>query len=165
MSHANNSDPRLEGAQRAATDGDLPLAEQLLSLVLKDDPSSLVALDLLGFVLYFQDRPVEAEHACRRAIALDPRRAYSNKGLGLCLAKQGKVEQGLPFIHEAIRLEPQWFDPRWDLAIVLMDAERYAEALEVLDEAATALPDCAHRLNVLRSEICRRSGAAQEPAS
>lgn len=162
MSDATTSDPRLEGARRAATNGDFSLAEQLLGLVLKEDPRSLVALDLLGFVLYFQDRPAEAEQACRRAITLDPARAYSNKGLGLCLAKQGRVEQGLPFIREAIRLEPQWFDPRWDLAIVLMEAARYVEALEVLDEAMTALPDSAQRLNTLRSEVIRRSG---EPAA
>lgn len=157
MSDATTMDPRLEGARRAATDAEFSLAEQLLGLVLKDDPGSLVALDLLGFVLYFQDRPAEAEQACRRALALDPARAYSNKGLGLCLAKQAKVEQGLPFIREAIRLEPQWFDPRWDLAIVLMEAERYAEALEVLDEAIIELPDSAPRLNTLRSEVLRRS--------
>jgi Tfp pilus assembly protein PilF len=92
---------------------------------------------------------------------LDPTRAYSNKGLGLCLAKQGRVEQGLPYLREAIRLEPEWFDPRWDMAIVLMDAGRHAEALTVLDHATIALPSQRERIEQLRREVLRRASEAQ----
>lgn len=159
MNPSETTDPRLEGARLAAVAGNLALAEQLLKLVLRDAPESLPALDLLGYVLYFEGRPVEAEAACRLAVQLEPTRAYSNKGLGLCLAKQGEVDQGLTYLREAIRLAPEWFDPRWDMSIVLMDAGRYTEALDALDQAAAAIPTEAERFERLRDEVWKRSSA------
>ncbi|HEY5960468.1 MAG TPA: tetratricopeptide repeat protein, partial [Polyangiaceae bacterium] len=94
-----------------------------------------------------------AEQACRRALAIEPHRAYSNKGLGLCLAKQGKLDEGLPYLHHAIAVEPNWFDPRWDLAVVLSEVGRYDEALAVLVEMDRVLPDCAPRVAELRRQI------------
>jgi Tfp pilus assembly protein PilF len=156
MSDQTLSDPRLEAAHQAANRREYARAERLLHEVLSDDASSLMALDLLGFVQYFQGRPAEAEQACRRAIAIDPKRAYSNKGLGLCLAKQGKLDEGLPYLREAIRIEPNWFDPRWDMAIVLFEVGRYDEALEVLAQAELAVPTEQARFAKLRTEILDR---------
>lgn len=156
MSEPAKSDPRLDSAHQAASTGDFARAEQLLLEVLSEDEGCLLALDLLGFVQYFQGRPAEAEQACRRAIAIEPNRAYSNKGLGLCLAKQGKVDEGLPYVGRAIELEPQWFDPRWDKAIVFLEARRYDEALATLDEATAAIPAERARFDQLRSEILAR---------
>lgn len=162
MRNQELSDPRLEVAHHAANRGEFALAERLLHEVLADDASSLLALDLLGFVLFFQGCPEKAEQACRRAIAIDPTRAYSNKGLGLCLAKQGRLDAGLEYLREAIRLEPSWFDPRWDMAIVLYEAGRYNAALETLTEAEKALPAEQTRFAQLRREILQRSGQSDD---
>jgi Tfp pilus assembly protein PilF len=162
MSDQTPSDPRLEAAYQAANRREFADAERLLLDVLSDDASALIALDLLGFVQYFQGRPAEAEQACRRAIAIDPTRAYSNKGLGLCLAKQGKLDEGLPYLREAVRLEPNWFDPRWDMAIVLSEGGRYDEALEVLAQAELAVPTAQARFAQLRGEILGRSRESGE---
>lgn len=158
-SRVDNSDPRLQGAHQAATHGDFQLAEQLLCLVLSDDAGCLQALDLMGFVQYFQGRPADAESSCRRALAIDPARAYSNKGLGLCLAKQGRLDDGLPYLLEAIRLAPDWFDPRWDLAVVLFDAGRFEHALEAIAAAEAAIPAERVRFAQLRAEVLNRSAA------
>jgi Tfp pilus assembly protein PilF len=163
MSEQAMSDPRIEAAHHAANTGEFARAERLLHEVLADDASSLLALDLLGFVQFFQGRPVEAEQACRRAIAIDPKRAYSNKGLGLCLAKQGKLDEGLPYLRRAIALEPTWFDPRWDMAIVLCEAGRYPEALEALAQAELAVPAEQAQFDRLRNEIRLRSGQTGSP--
>ena len=157
MSTVENSDPGLQGAHRAAAHGDFEMAEQLLRTVLSDDANCLQALDLMGFVQYFQGRPGEAESCCRRALAIEPTRPYSNKGLGLCLAKQGKLDEGLPYLLEAIRLAPEWLDPRWDLAIVLLEASRFEETLEAIAAAETAIPHAKERLAQLRDEAMRRS--------
>jgi tetratricopeptide (TPR) repeat protein len=156
MSEQAITDPRLEAAHLAANTGEFARAERLLHEVLAEDDGCLLALDLLGFVQYFQGRPAEAEQACRRAIAIAPNRAYSNKGLGLCLAKQGMLDEGLPFLRQAIALEPAWFDPRWDMAIVLLEAGRHDEALLVLDEAERAVPSERARFEQLRAEILAR---------
>ncbi len=157
MSEHSTTDPRLEAAHLAANLGEFARAERLLHEVLSEDETCLVALDLLGFVQFFLGRPAEAEQACRRAIALDPERAYSNKGLGLCLAKQGKLDEGLPFLRHAIELEPAWFDPRWDMAIVLSEGGRYADALEVLAQAERVIHTEQARFAQLRAEILKRS--------
>lgn len=151
---------RLEAARHAATQGDLPRAEQLLEEILSEDEACLLALDLLGFVRYFLGRPGEAEEACRRALAIDPNRAYANKGLGLCLAKQGQVDQGLLYLRRAIALDPRWFDPRWDLTIVLTEAARYDEALSTLGAAELAIPEEGERCARLRQEILTRARQA-----
>lgn len=167
MSTVENSDPRLQGAHQAATRGDFEMAEQLLRMVLSDDANCLQALDLMGFVQYFQGRPEVAEASCRRALALDPARPYSNKGLGLCLAKQGKLDEGLPYLFEAVRLAPEWFDPRWDMAIVLLEAGRFEQALEAIASAELAIPAEKQRFTQLRAEVLRRSAAsagAETPA-
>jgi tetratricopeptide (TPR) repeat protein len=157
MSNQAECDPRLECAHHAASTGEFGRAERLLNEVLADDASSLMALDLLGFVLYFLGRPAEAEQACRRSLAINPERAYPNKGLGLCLAKQGKLDQGLPYLGRAIELEPAWLDPRWDMAIVLSEVGRNDDALEVLAQAQQAVPAEQARISSLRDEILSRS--------
>jgi tetratricopeptide (TPR) repeat protein len=152
----NQTEPthaRLTEAHAAANCGQFERAERLLLEVLAEDASNLLALDTLGFVQYFLGRPDQAEQACRHALAIAPDRAYSNKGLGLCLAKQGKLDEGIPFLHRAIELEPVWFDPRWDLAVVLTEAGRYQEALTVLDDGERVLPSAAPRFNDLRRQI------------
>jgi tetratricopeptide (TPR) repeat protein len=148
-------------ARNAAIEHDFARAEQLLTIILQDTPNDLDALDLLGFTLFFQNRPTEAEATCRKALEIEPHRAYSTKGLGLCVARQGRVDEGIAFLREAIRLEPLWFDPRWDLAIVLADAQRWYDATEVLREAEIAIPTEKSRYAALRAEIARRQTLEQ----
>ncbi|MGC4066583.1 MAG: tetratricopeptide repeat protein [Polyangiaceae bacterium] len=140
-------------AQEAAVARDYARAERLLGLVLAAQPCEIRALDLLGFVLFFQGRYAEAERACRRVLDLDSRHAYAHKGLGLCLARQGRVEEGVACLEEAIRIEPRWFDPRWDLAVVFKEAARILDALRVLREAESELPEHRGRYSAFREEL------------
>jgi tetratricopeptide (TPR) repeat protein len=127
-------------AHDAAIARDYVRAEGFIAACLTLQPNDVAALDLLGFVLFFQGRYVDAERACRRVLDLDARHAYAHKGLGLCLARQGRIEEGVTCLLEAIRLSPDWFDPRWDLAVVLSEADRIREAIEVLRQAEAELP-------------------------
>lgn len=147
---------RLEEAHEAANAKEFARAEALLVEVLEATPNELSALDLLGFVLFFQGRPEQAEVACRRALAIEPERAYSTKGLGLCLARQGRVDEGVLLLRQAIALAPKWFDPRWDLGVVLADAGRWDEATEVLQQAEGAVPAERSRFASLRAGIAKR---------
>jgi tetratricopeptide (TPR) repeat protein len=130
----------LERATAAAQGRRLDEASALLEQVLADDDVNLRALDLLGFVRYFQGRPAEAESCCRRALAVDPDHAYAHKGLGLCLAKQGRVDEGVASLERAMSLSPGWFDPYWDLCVVLLEARRFGEVREVARRGAAAVP-------------------------
>jgi tetratricopeptide (TPR) repeat protein len=103
-------------------------------------PEDIRALDLLGYVLYFQEKPAEAEAVCRRTLDLAPNHAYALKGLGLCLAKAGNLSAAIDSIERAIAAKPDWFDPYWDLAVTLVDAGRTSEVIAVLRRARAALP-------------------------
>jgi predicted Zn-dependent protease len=131
----------LAQAEEAARTKDFLRAESLLRDHLSGDPDHVGALDMLGYVLYFQNRAAEAETVCQRTLELSPDHPYALKGLGLCLAKRGDVDGARQSIERAMELEPKWFDPYWDLCVVLVDAGRIADAFTVLTRARVALPD------------------------
>ena len=59
--------PPIEEATKAAREHRLDDAARLVEAILEREPADLRALDLLGFVRFFQERYAEAESACRRA--------------------------------------------------------------------------------------------------
>ena len=131
---------KLAIAREAAIKGNYAQSEHLLRQVLDANPSELEALDLMGFVLFFQGESGEAAEMCLSALRLDPEHAYAMKGLGLCLSRLGEVDNGIAWIARAISKQPDWFDPRWDLAVVLIDNGRRPEAVAVLEAAVAAIP-------------------------
>ena len=130
----------LSQAHEAANSRDFARAESLLKDLLSNNPDHLGALDLLGYVLFFQDRPVEAEAVCRRTLELEPEHPYALKGLGLCVAKLGDLDQAVRHLEHAIQRAPEWFDPYWDLCVVLVEGGRAADAVAVVKRARAALP-------------------------
>ena len=130
----------LTRAQALATQGAYAQAEALLRRQLEHEPNSKPAWDLLGFVLFFQAQYARAEECCRKALQLVPDDPYATKGLGLCLAKLGQVEEGLRQIEKAATLRPAWFDAYWDWIVVLHDAGRDEDARAVLARAELLLP-------------------------
>jgi len=146
----------LEHASDAAKGQRLDEAAELLDRVLTREPDNLRALDLFGFVRFFQGQYREAESFCRKALTLDPDHAYAHKGLGLCVAKQGKVDEGTASLRRAIALKPQWGDPYWDLGVVLTEAGRYEDALEVLAQGAVMVPKRAPAFRQFQAQVRRR---------
>ncbi len=148
----------LNEARAAAERKDFAEAERLLRQVLASDADSVPALDLLGFVLYFMGQAVEAEAVCRRTLELRPNHAYALKGLGLCVAKQGRLDEGVKHLEAAIARSPRWFDPYWDLAITLADAGRWAQAIQVVEQARGAMPERQQEWDTMERHV-RTSGA------
>jgi len=147
----------LEAARAAATAKDFARAETLLREALGAAPDNLSALDLLGFVLYFLDRPEEGEQVCRRALELEPDHAYAHKGLGLNMAKRGgDLDEALGHIRRAIELKPDWMDPAWDLVVTLKNAGRLEEAMFELEKALPCFPEFARRWAALENDLRRR---------
>lgn len=131
----------LDEAMGAAQRREFGRAEAMAREVLESRPDHVGALDLLGYVLYFQDRAAEAEGVCRRTLELRPDHPYALKGLGLCLARNGDLEGAVASIERAISLKPDWFDPYWDLAVTLVEAGRTSEAVAAIQRARAALPN------------------------
>jgi len=150
----------LERAAEAARNKDLPRAGELLAQALELDPEHVRALDLLGFVRYFEGRYDESEACCRKALAILPDHPYALNGLGNSLARQQRIDEALPAFERAMTLGPRWFDPYWDMALALDRAGRSTEALEVLERGEREVPDPAKRkrLAKLADKIRARNG-------
>jgi len=116
-------------------------------------PDNLTLLDLGGFVCFFLgDYPTTEAH-CRRALTLKPDHAYACKGLGLALARLGRVDEGVQSLERAIALAPQWADSYWDLGVVLLEAGRPDEALQAVERGEDAVPTEANRFRGLAHTI------------
>jgi len=152
----------LEEATTLAKRRDFKRSEALLREVLENRPENVAALDLLGYVLYFQDRADEAERICEKTLELRPGHAYALKGLGLCIAKRGEVDRAVATIEAAIAAKPDWFDPYWDLCVTLVDAGRYADACAVMKRARDAIPSRAGDWDRMERHA-RKMGARQLP--
>jgi tetratricopeptide (TPR) repeat protein len=138
--HVVPPSPALKRAFELANQRSFPEAEAILRERLAEEPDDEAALDLLGFVLYFQGGYAEAEACCRRAILLTVDNAYATKGLGLCVAKQGRTEEAIALLERAVALCPAWFDAYWDWAVVHLEAGDRQGARDVVARARIALP-------------------------
>ncbi len=147
----------MTAARTAALEKRMNDASLLLDQILERDPNHIRALDLYGFVRYFQKRYYVAEGYNREVLARLPGHAYALKGLGLCLARTQRLEEGLKLVREAITCKPTWADPYWDMAVVLNENERFEEAIEVLDEAIEKLTETA-RFESFKEKIKERMG-------
>ena len=100
------------------------------SAVELDDNDGRCHLLLAWIFAYCGDLDGEDRHI-RRAIALNPNDANALSGSGVCLAAQGRAEEGIDRVREAMRLNP--YHPEWywvDLGMTLYAARRYADAVE-----------------------------------
>ncbi len=130
-------------AQKETAAGRLEEAHRLLQKALGLAPDEVAILDLLGFVCFFLRDYEAAEKHNRAALAKKPDHAYAHHGLGLSLAKQGRLDEGRASVERAIALAPGWYDPYHDLAVVLAEAGLRAEAHAMLDRGAAAIPQAA----------------------
>lgn len=153
MSENDSIKKLLDDATVAAQNQQLEVAAQALDQVLDQEEDNLRALDLYGFVRFFQGRFAEGEAFCRRAIEASPQHAYAHKGLGLNLAKQGKLDEGVEWLQKAIALKPEWVDPYWDLSVVLYEAKQYDQAQQILARAQVAIPQQRQRFLSFSAKI------------
>ena len=136
-------------ARKLAEGGKLADAEKVLAELLKEAPDHMGALDLMGYVLFFQKRFAEAETWCAKSLDRYPDNAYAMNGYGLCLARQGRVEEGLGSIRRAMAARPAWFDPYWDYLVTCVEHGRKDLAAPILSEALRRFPQAQSRLSLL----------------
>jgi radical SAM protein with 4Fe4S-binding SPASM domain len=130
-------------ARKATEASRLEEAHRLLTKAIELAPTDLAILDLSGFVCFFLRDYEAAERHNRAALAQKPDHAFAHNGLGLSLAKQGRLDEGKAAIERAIALAPGWYDPYHDLAVVLAEAGLRDQARAMLDRGAAAIPQAA----------------------
>ncbi len=111
-----------------------------------DNPASHVAL---GYALWEQNRPKEAEACFRRAIPLKPDYALAHSNLGVVLQEQNRPAEAEEAGRRAIALQPDLAMAHSILGNALREQKRPAEAEEAHRRAVALQPDDAEWQNNL----------------
>jgi tetratricopeptide (TPR) repeat protein len=135
------------------------MAERELLAALKARPKDTEALYFLGRIYYTQNNFRPAVKAFRRQITLDPRayKAYDN--LGLCYQALGEIDEAMAGFQKAQELAktaaPTYDWPTANLADLLIQQHREAEALPYAEEAVRINPESARDHYLLGKALSR----------
>jgi adenylate cyclase len=141
-------------------------ASELAQKALAVDDSSSRALALFSWVDQLEQRPDQGIADGQRAVALNPNYASGYWVLGGALLLDGKPEEAISTFQRAIRLDPEsesvYAGP---LGIANLFIERYQEAVPLLEQHVTAIPNdtfARSMLAVAYSELGREQDAGTQ---
>jgi putative PEP-CTERM system TPR-repeat lipoprotein len=119
-------------------------AETLLAEMLDRNPENPVVLNSLAYVSFQLGRS-DALDIARRALAAAPSSPDVNDTLGWILVQEGKAEEGIPYLRQALVRKAD--DPllRYHLAVALNKLGRNSEALMELDKLLVDQQEFAER--------------------
>jgi tetratricopeptide (TPR) repeat protein len=103
-------------------------------------------LEYLGSVLAARGLSTQAVQQWQRAIALDPRYAPSHFQLGRYFLRSGELARADAHFIAGLRVAPNAWPARLELARVLEQQERRAEAADQIRRALTDVPSSRQRL-------------------
>jgi tetratricopeptide (TPR) repeat protein len=113
--------------------------EQALAL---DDQSS-AALIALGLVLREQGRTSAAVARFEQALRLEPQRAQALQQIGEILRYENRIEEAELRFRDGLKVSPESIPLQVDLAMVLGDQMRYAEAFACIENTLARDPHAA----------------------
>lgn len=111
--------------------------------------------------LYATGRLDEAQLACRQRLATNPAEHAAMHLLGIILCRQKKFDEGLPWLAQAVSLQPATPDYRVNYGLALNEAERWNDSEPVLRGVLADVPD--HLLALLNlGNSVHAQGRSQE---
>ena len=132
----------MEKANTCIKDEMYQLADLYVQQAEKIEPGKPEHYDLLGYIHFSMENYEMSKTWNEKSIKIDPSNAYAYKGMGLCLVRLGDRQGGIRMIKKAIELTPvQFTDPYYDLAVVYMENNEIAEAMEVLKKGFSVSED------------------------
>jgi predicted O-linked N-acetylglucosamine transferase (SPINDLY family) len=143
------------------TAGDLQGTEDLARSALNEDANAAEARQMLGLVAYQRGDFAAAEAALEQSIAAaETPEAWSN--LGAARRAAGKIEAAEAALRRAIALAPTFADARRNLVNLMISANRFDEAAEMLRETGVLIPtsEGPSRLGDLMNYLNRPAEAA-----
>jgi adenylate cyclase len=123
-------------------DQSLDLAFELAQKAISLDNSNATAHGILGHVYAMKRQYDRAIAECERAVFLDPNSAENIFWLGMALNWAGRTEEAIPYIQNAIRLNP--LPPALyfvQLAVSYRDSGQYEKAIEASKKALQREPN------------------------
>jgi len=112
----------------------------LLEEVVRADPGNALAQARLGGAYCDVERYQDGLPHLQRAVALDATDYQSRSNLGLAYQRLGQPEMGIAPAREAAALQPANPVVLTNLGWVLLQAKKYAEAVDVYEKAARISP-------------------------
>ena len=142
--HALRLDPTLSAALAAratvryTNQFDWSGAEADFRAAIAANPSDATAHQWYGEMLGAQRRWAESDAQYQRALALDPLSAVLQFSYGDSQAQAGLTESALRHFDAALKLAPEFFEPNYFKAILLIELRRLTEAEAMLDHLPAA---------------------------
>lgn len=130
-----HSDPVLDRALQQAQRGEVSAAMESVQLLLRVQPDSTDALQVLGMLLTKSGRATEAVRHLERAVAVDPNFATYRNNLGNALLQVGRHEDAATHYRAAIALDRSYWRSWQGLVGALQKLDRHEEALETCHQA------------------------------
>ncbi|MBI2813053.1 MAG: TIR domain-containing protein [Opitutae bacterium] len=125
----------LDGVGRVEEFDQLAIAQSRLALQM--DPSLAEPHAAIGFVLTDRRQLAEAEQEFQKAFAANPNYATAYHWHSHVYGVRGRLDLALKEIGRATTLDPLSFIMTYILGFYTCDTQRYAEALAILDRAAS----------------------------
>jgi len=110
------------------------------------NPTSAEDYYLRASAFYAMHRPLEADEACRQALAIAPREPRSILLRARIRQYVGQHDSALELLRQAIQLAPEWSEPYYSEAASYYFERRYAEARQCLDRSLLLEPRSARSL-------------------
>ncbi len=133
------SSSQLQDAANEISSGKLDLAERDLQSVLRSNPTDYRALDLLGVVRVLEKQPAKAEELFGQVVKVKPDFAPGHAHLGLLYLQEGRAQDAVPELREALRLDPGRTDAAGGLVHILREQAKIASQQGNLDDAVSLL--------------------------
>lgn len=143
--HENDLRSILSEARSHLLSADYDMALKLYLAALSMDENNLAALNALGFILYFKKDYSKGMEYAVKAVETYPEDAYARKGLGLYLAKQGKLEEAVESMKRAIEIDPDFVDAYHDLAFIYYEFGNFDEARVWITEGVKRCKDIRYK--------------------
>ncbi len=105
-------------------------------------------------------QPDNAETEYRKAIADDPTGQYRVR-YAIFLFRQGRIDEAVVPLTEALKLSPQDFDANLQMGRVLFEQKEFSNSLAFLDKALQIRP-ASTEANLLAAKVCQQLGRKAE---
>lgn len=138
---ANNIPAAIQAAIAKHQAGDLGAAEQMYRKILSKTPADAGIANLLGVVLFQQNKFAAAEEKVGLAIKLNPLEASFHFNMGNIAKAMGKHEQAESCYRSALRIKPYYPEATQNLANMLEDQGRCAAAALLCQDAIRLNPN------------------------
>ena len=122
-------------------------AEEILLSLTNGNPADLESHRLLGSYYVQKQRYNEAEAYLSRAVDLDPLNWKALAGLGkVFLLRDDDKIRAREYLSEAVSIEPNDENLRFELAMILFHFDDHSEAKDALDAAESLNPNIDHKV-------------------